>query len=361
MAGKLLVIAAGGTGGHMFPAQALAEEMLRRGWRVKLSTDWRGARYTAGFPDGIVVEIVASGTFVHGGLKAKCTVVPRIAGGTFKAWVAMGQDRPAVVAGFGGYPAIPALAAAGLRAVPRIIHEQNGRLGRVNRIFARRVHRVACGTWPADLPPGVDAVHTGNPVRGVVLARAGAAYIPPGDYPMSVLAFGGSQGAGIVAKTVPAAVALLPEHLRRHVRVACQARPADHDATAAAFDAAGIPAEVQPFFADIPDRIADAQLVICRSGASSVAELSIIGRPAILIPFAAAIRDEQTANAEGLSSAGAAIVIPESRLTPESLARQMERILSDPARARQMATAALGQGKPGAGLALADMAEAAGP
>ncbi|MEM7438153.1 MAG: UDP-N-acetylglucosamine--N-acetylmuramyl-(pentapeptide) pyrophosphoryl-undecaprenol N-acetylglucosamine transferase [Pseudomonadota bacterium] len=357
MGDKLLVIAAGGTGGHMFPAQSLAEEMLRREWRVKLSTDPRGARYTGGFPDEVQVEVVNSATFARGGIRAKVMAPLQIAGGTASAWAAMGRDRPAVVAGFGGYPAIPAMAAAGLRGVPRIIHEQNGVLGRVNQLFAKRVNRVACGTWPTELPDGVDGVHVGNPVRGVVLARAGAAYIPPGDYPMSILAFGGSQGASIVAQMVPAALALLPETLRKHIRVSCQARDADHDATVAAFEAAGIPADVQPFFADIPERMAEAQLVICRSGASSVADLSIIGRPSILIPLAAAIRDEQTANAQGLASAGAAIVMPEADLTPDTLAKHIETVLSDSNGALQMSTTALSQGKPDAARDLADMVE----
>lgn len=360
MSGKLLVIAAGGTGGHMFPAQSLAEEMLLRGWRVKLSTDPRGARYTSGFPGEVPVEVVNSGTFARGGAISKITVPLRIAGGTLSAWSAMGRDRPSVVAGFGGYPAVPAMAAAGLRGVPRILHEQNGVLGRVNQLFAKRVDKVACGTWPTELPQGVDGVHVGNPVRGVVLARAGAAYIPPGDYPMSILAFGGSQGASIVARMVPAAVALLPGDMRKHIRVACQAREADHNATVSAFEAAGITAEVQPFFDDIPDRMAEAQLVICRSGASSVADLAIIGRPSILIPLAAAIRDEQTANARGLAGAGAAIILPEADLTPESLARHIETVLADGEGAAQMAAAALSQGKPDAAKDLADMVEELG-
>lgn len=360
MTGKLLVIAAGGTGGHMFPAQSLAEEMLRRGWRVKLSTDPRGARYTGNFPDAVPVEVVNSGTFARGGALAKAGVPLRIAGGTIKAWSAMGRDRPSVVAGFGGYPAIPAMAAAGLRGIPRLIHEQNGVLGRVNQIFAKRVNKVACGTWPTELPDGVDGVFVGNPVRGAIMERAGAPYITPGDWPMSILAIGGSQGSRILSQTIPAAIALLPEDLRARLRVSQQARQEDHDAAVAAYEAAGVPAEVSPFFDDIPERMAECQLVISRSGASSVADISIIGRPSILIPLAIAIRDEQTANARGLSSAGAAIVIPESQLTPEALAQQIDTVLSDGEGALQMSQAALSQGKPEAAKDLADMVEELG-
>ncbi|MEN8934341.1 MAG: glycosyltransferase, partial [Planktotalea arctica] len=161
----LLVIAAGGTGGHMFPAQALAESMLRKGWRVKLSTDARGARYTGGFPHTVEIEQIASATFARGGLLAKLAVAPRIAGGVIRSIFKMLGDRPDVVVGFGGYPSIPALAAATILRRPRMLHEQNGVLGRVNQVFAKRVDAIACGTWPTTLPEGVTGIHTGNPVR----------------------------------------------------------------------------------------------------------------------------------------------------------------------------------------------------
>lgn len=355
MTEKLLIIAAGGTGGHMFPAQALAEEMLARGWRVKLSTDARGARYTGGFPEAVAVEVVSAGTFARGGLVAKLGVPFRILGGAFAAWMRMRKDPAAVVAGFGGYPALPAMLAAILSKTPRLIHEQNGVLGRVNQLLAKRVDVVACGTWPTELPEGVEGTFIGNPVRGAILERAGAGYIAPGDWPMSVLAMGGSQGSRILSQTIPQAMALLPQDMKDRVRVAQQARPEDHDDTVEAYAVAGVSAEVQPFFDDVPSRMSECQLVITRSGASTVADMSIIGRPSILIPLGIAIRDEQTANAKGLASAGAAIVIPESELTPELLAQHIQTVLGDGEGAEQMAAAALTQGKPDAARDLADL------
>lgn len=358
MTAPLLLIAAGGTGGHMFPAQALAEEMIRRGWRVRLSTDARGARFAGKFPAEVELHEVSSATFARGGLAQRVFVPFRVAAGVIGAAWGMLRDRPDAVIGFGGYPTIPALAAATVLRVPRMIHEQNGILGRVNRMFARHVRWIACGTWPTDIPEGVEAHHTGNPVRKAVRDRAGAPYIPPGDYPMSILVMGGSQGARILSDHVPAALALLPEHHRRNIRVSHQARPEDIERVDAAYAEAGIRAEVQPFFDDVAARLADAQLVISRSGASSVADISVIGRPSILVPFAAAAGDHQTANAHGLVEAEAAILIPESRLDAETLSRHVGTILDNPEAATRMAHAALAYGIPDATERLAAMVEA---
>lgn len=357
MTAPLLIIAAGGTGGHMFPAQALAEVMLTRGWRVRLSTDARGARYTGGFPAEVEISQVSSATFARGGVLAKAMVPLRIGAGALGAALRMMRDRPAVVVGFGGYPSIPALSAATLLRVPRMIHEQNGVLGRVNTIFAKRVDAMACGTWPTELPEGVEAVHVGNPVRAAVLDRAGAGYIPPGDYPMEILVMGGSQGARILSDVVPAALAALPLDMLKNIRVSHQARDEDGQRVADYYAENAIDADVQPFFEDVPRRMSEAQLVISRSGASSVADISVIGRPSILIPFAAATGDHQTANARGLVEAGAAIMVPESRLSPEALAEQIQSILEQPDAALQMSRAAHSVGKPEAAQALAQMVE----
>ncbi|MBD3663650.1 UDP-N-acetylglucosamine--N-acetylmuramyl-(pentapeptide) pyrophosphoryl-undecaprenol N-acetylglucosamine transferase [Sulfitobacter sp. TSTF-M16] len=357
MASPLLIIAAGGTGGHMFPAQALAEVMLARGWRVKLSTDARGARYTGNFPTDVEITQVRSATFARGGALAKATVPFKIGAGVIRAVMRMMREKPAVVVGFGGYPSIPALAAATLLRRPRMIHEQNGVLGRVNALFAPRVDAVACGTWPTKLPDGVEGVHVGNPVRSTVLDRAGASYIPPGDYPMEVLVMGGSQGARILSDVVPPAIAGLPMAMIKNIRVSHQAREEDGQRVADYYAQAGIDADVQPFFEDVPRRMSEAQLVISRAGASSVADISCIGRPSILIPFAAATGDHQTANARGLVEAGAAIMVPEDTATPENVTAQIESILGNPDGALQMTLAALSLGKPEAAEALAQMVQ----
>lgn len=348
MTQPLIVIAAGGTGGHMFPAQALAEAMLAQGWRVRLSTDPRGARYTQGFPPQVEIAVTDSATFARGGVLAKLMVPLRILGGAIAATLRMRQDRPTVVVGFGGYPSIPAMAAARLLRLPRVLHEQNGVLGRVNQLFAKHVHAVACGTWPTELPPGVAGIHCGNPVRGVIAARAGAPYVAPGDHPIEILVTGGSQGARVLSDVVPAAITGLAPDLLRFVRVSHQARPEDIDRVTSHYNSHGVRADVQAFFDDMPDRIANAQLVIARAGASTVADVSVIGRPAIFIPLATAIRDEQTANAAGLLAAGAAHVIQESGLTTDGLTAQIAQILSDPDQATAMAETARKTGIPDA-------------
>lgn len=314
-AAPLCLIAAGGTGGHMFPAQSLAETLLAQGWRVKLSTDERGARYAGAFPAEVAREVV----------------------------------------GFGGYPTIPAMSAALVLRIPRMIHEQNGIMGRVNMAFARRVDRVACGTWPTRLPPGVQGIHTGNPVRQAVLDRAGAPYVPPGEGGLNLLVIGGSQGARVLSDMVPEAIAGLPDEMRTRLSVSHQARAEDAERVIAAYASAGISAVVRPFFDDVPQRLADCQLVISRAGASSIADITVIGRPAILIPYAAATGDHQTANARALAESGAGVVLPESVLDAESLRRDMRDILSDSARATAMAAAALTLARPDAAQRLADL------
>ena len=354
MTAPLLVIAAGGTGGHMFPAQALAEEMLSRGWRVKLSTDPRGARYAGGFPDAVERVVLRSGTFSRGGVLWKAATPFLIVAGILGALISMLRDRPAAVAGFGGYPSLPAMAAAWVLRIPRLIHEQNGVLGRVNEVFVRRVTAIACGTWPTKLPPGTEAFHVGNPVRSAVRARAGAPYITPGDWPMDLLVFGGSQGASVM-NIVPQALAVLPEGLRSRLTVSHQARDADADEMRAAYAGLGVRAEIQPFFDDMPDRMARAQLVICRSGASTIADLTVIGLPAILIPLAISKRDDQTANAQGMVEAGGGFMIEEKRLSAEVLAGHIEAIVGEPEGANAAAAAALSIGKPEAAEMLADL------
>jgi len=350
----LLVIAAGGTGGHMFPAQALAETMLRAGWRVTLVTDDRGERYIGGFPHSVGVLKVASATFA-GGRSAKIKAPFRIVAGTLATYRSFRRDRPAAVIGFGGYPAVPALSAAVWLRLPRMIHEQNGVLGRANRMFASRMECVACGFWPTELPPGTRGIHTGNPVRRTVAERAGAPYIPPGDHPMEILVIGGSQGARALSELVPPAITSLPPSLLPFIRVSHQARDEDFARVSAFYAEHGVRADVQPFFGDIHKRIAEAQLVISRAGASTLADLTVIGRPSILIPYPHATADHQTANASALADAGGALLLQESRVDSSGLAERIAMILGNPATADEMARAALASGRPDAAGRVAEL------
>ena len=330
----------------MFPAQALAEAMLARGWRVALATDARGARYAGGFPAAVERRATPAATFAQGSLLTRATAPVAIAAGAAATVRAMRRDRPACVAGFGGYPALPAMIAARLLNIPCLIHEQNGVLGRANRLVAPRVDVVACGVWPTALPSGARGVRVGNPVRAAVHDRAGAAYRAPGEHPMGLLVIGGSQGAGLFARIVPEALKRLDAGLRARLRLAQQVRPEDMDRTRMIYDEMGVPAELRGFFDDVPDRLAEATLVISRAGASSIADISVVGRPAILIPYAAAAADHQAANAAGLVSAGGAFMIREEELTPEGLAGHIAAILSDPEGARAMAEASRREGRP---------------
>lgn len=356
MSQPLLAIAAGGTGGHMFPAQALAEEMLARGWRVELTTDARGLRYAAGFPQQVGRVELKSSSVLQGGIGARVAAPAALLNGTLAAMGRFRRDPPAVVAGFGGYPAFPALAAARLRRIPSLIHEQNGVLGRVNRLFAGRVARVACGTWPVTNPPaGARLVKLGNPVRRAVLEVRDRPYRAPGEGPVPVLVFGGSQGASAFSRLVPAAIAALPEALRARLRVTQQVRQGEEQGVGEAYARAGVEAELAPFFDDIPARMADAALVIARAGASTVAELSVLGRPSILVPYPHAMDDHQTANARALADAGAALVAPEAGLTPEHLSGLIGRVLGQPEEAAAMAARAREAGNPTAARDLADL------
>jgi UDP-N-acetylglucosamine--N-acetylmuramyl-(pentapeptide) pyrophosphoryl-undecaprenol N-acetylglucosamine transferase len=331
--------------------------MLAKGWRVKLSTDARGARYTSGFPEEVEIEQLSSATFARGGIIGKLTAPFKLLSGVMAARRKFRRDKPAVVVGFGGYPSFPAITAAWTMKLPRMIHEQNGVLGRVNELFASRVDAVACGTWPTKLPDGVEGIHTGNPVRAAVLERAGASYIVPGDYPMSLVVIGGSQGARILSQVVPSAIALLPDAIKRNIRVAHPARDEDAEMAEAVYRNSGIEAEVAPFFDDIPRRFSEAQRVISRSGASSVADLSVMGRPSVLVPYAAAASDHQTANARGLVDAGGAVIIPEGEFTVQTVSEQIAMILATPASALHMSQRAFSVAKPDATEALVHLVE----
>ena len=327
MSGRPIVLTAGGTGGHLFPAQALAERLVAAGARVVLATDRRADAFAGAVP-GVEIRRIRAGRIGGGAIRA-ARGVAEIALGVLQAHRMLRRLSPDAVVGFGGYTSIPTMLAAIRRGIPTAIHEQNAVLGRANRLLAGRVGRVATGfAATAGLPPADRgrAVHTGNPVRPAVLAVAGAEYRPPlPGAPIEVLVTGGSQGARIFADIVPTALAALPPPWREMLRVSQQARPEDCERVAAHLKEAGIAAEIGSFFTDIPQRLARAQLVICRSGASTIAELAAVGRPALLVPYPYATDDHQSANAGAFAAAGAAWVIPQ----PDFSAAMLTRMLGD--------------------------------
>jgi UDP-N-acetylglucosamine--N-acetylmuramyl-(pentapeptide) pyrophosphoryl-undecaprenol N-acetylglucosamine transferase len=358
LSSRLVVLAAGGTGGHLFPAQALAEALRARGWRIVLATDERVDALTKAFPAEEVLPL-QSATFNR---RRPWTAVGagwKILQGIQAARAAFNRLDPEVVAGFGGYPSLPALFAALTQARPCLIHEQNAVLGRANRLLAPRVSRVA-RSFPTlgNAPAGVleASVLTGNPVRPPIRALATRPYDPPGEE-IRVLVTGGSQGARLLSEKVPQAFARLAAPLRARLRIVQQARPESLEAAKGVYAQAGIAAEVAPFFTDIAERLAAAHLVIGRSGASTVSELAVAGKPAILIPLGVALDDDQGQNARVLADAGAAQVIREGAFSVEDLANRLEPLLADPATLAVMAAAARSVAAPDAAERLADLVE----
>ncbi len=351
------MVAAGGTGGHLFPAEALAHALTLRGWRIVLATDARGAQYAERFPAEERLALEAATLRLSdpaGALRG----LMRIEAGVRGARKAFKRLRPAVVVGFGGYPSLPALLAAKGLHLPRMIHEQNAVLGRVNRFLSRRVQRVACAFPTLEKTPrGVRPQVVGNPVRPDIGALYGGGYPPAADGALRLLVTGGSQGARLLSEVTPAAVALLAADLRARLRVEQQTRPDVIEAARAVYAGAGVQAEVAPFFGDMAERLGGAHLVIGRAGASTVCELAVAGRPSILVPLGIAADDHQRFNARLLADAGAAVVIAEGELTAQALAASLEALLADPARLGRMAAAAHGAARPDAAERLADLVE----
>jgi UDP-N-acetylglucosamine--N-acetylmuramyl-(pentapeptide) pyrophosphoryl-undecaprenol N-acetylglucosamine transferase len=325
------VLAAGGTGGHLFPAQALAEQLVGHGAAVYLATDRRADGFAAPVP-GIEIREVRAGRLGGGPLRSAYGVA-QMALGIVEARRLLRRLDPAAVVGFGGYPSVPTMLAASQLGLPTVIHEQNAVLGRANRLLARRARRIAtgfaetAGLRPFDRPR---AVHTGNPVRPAIRAVAGIEYRPPKPgAPIKLVILGGSQGARVFADIVPPALAALSPALRAALRVSQQARPEDCARVAAQLDAAGVAHEVRSFFNDVPERLARAGLVICRAGASTISELAAIGRPALLVPYPYATDDHQTANASAFADAGAGWLVPQSGLSPAVLSGLLAERLAD--------------------------------
>ncbi|MBO0902261.1 undecaprenyldiphospho-muramoylpentapeptide beta-N-acetylglucosaminyltransferase [Jiella sonneratiae] len=352
-----ILLAAGGTGGHLFPAEALAHELIARGFTVELVTDERAGRFAERFP---VKEIhrVRSATFASKNPVAVATSLLTLWRGFREAGALVRRLRPAVVVGFGGYPTVPPLMAAVRAGRPTIIHEQNAVMGRANRFLAPRVDKIAAGIAQEAAEPTIAAKTsvTGNPVRPAVLQAAAIPYRPagPGET-FELVVFGGSQGAAFFSDAIPQAIDRLPEDLRGRLKVTQQARAEDEARVRAFYAERGIAAEVSPFFTDMAARIGAAQLVVSRSGASTVSEIAVIGRPAILVPFPYALDHDQAANAAKIEARGGAIVAAQAELSPERLAGLIEDIAADPARAATMAAAARATGVPNAAALLADL------
>jgi len=353
----IILIAAGGTGGHLFPAQALAAALAVRGVTAELATDERALKYGANFP-ARAIHAIPSATPTGGGLAAKARAALVLARGVLKARALIKKIAPLAVVGFGGYPTVPPLIAASWLGLPTLLHEQNAVMGRANRFLSRRVGLIATG-FPT--LKGVDATisakvrYTGNPVRPAVIAAAATPFPNFADGRLRVLVTGGSQGARVMADIVPAALALLNEDERARLRLAQQARGEDKARVAAACARLRFPVEVAEFFPDLPQRIAGSHLIIARAGASTVSELAVIGRASILVPFPHALDQDQAANAEILAASGAAEIVPQSAFTPEGLADRLRKALADPAPLAAAAAAAKAVGAPDAAERLADL------
>ncbi len=360
MSSKSIVLAAGGTGGHLFPAFALSEELQRRGYVVDLMTDMRGDRYGSGFPAREVYKI-PSATFSSRspiGLMRTAFMLMR---GTIAAYRHLGRIKPKAIVGFGGYPTFPPLIAAKMRGVPSAVHEQNAVMGRANRMMAPLVKNIAASF---DKTKNVKDKFlkkvrvTGNPVRQIVLDSSSVLYdTPVPDGPFNLLVFGGSQGARFFSDTVPEAIALLPENLRGRLRIVQQCREEDLDRVNQIYQSLGVHAELAPFFKNLPEIMASCHLVIGRSGASSVTELAVLGRPSILVPLPHALDNDQLQNANRLMEAGGAWCIAQKDLTPQRMAAELEGMLNNPGKLVQAAQAARQVGKPQAVSLLADMVE----
>ncbi|URQ75567.1 MAG: undecaprenyldiphospho-muramoylpentapeptide beta-N-acetylglucosaminyltransferase [Candidatus Ochrobactrum gambitense] len=355
----VIVLAAGGTGGHLFPAEALAHELKSRGWDVHLATDARAQRFAGAFSEDHV-HVIRSATIAGRNPFALLKTFWSLWQGNLDSRKLFRRLKPQLVAGFGGYPTLPPLYAASNMHIPTLVHEQNAVMGRANKGLAGRVKAIAGGFLPETGGAFSEkTVTTGNPVRPPVLAAAATPYKPAkADERFRLLVFGGSQGAQFFSNAIPAAVALLPEKERARLLITQQARKEDEASVREAYKKLGIPADVAPFFNDMPARMADAHFVISRSGASTVSEITVIGRPAILVPFPHALDHDQAANAAALASAGGGEVVRQADLSPERLAQILQSAMNEPERLENQAKAAKSVGKPDAARLLADLAEA---
>ena len=355
-----VLLAAGGTGGHMFPAQALAEELRRRDHEVVLITDARGKRYTDNFPAQTIIEIPAANPSARGAA-SKLNAALKLSSGLMRSLQEIRGRKPIAAIGFGGYPSLPAMQGARLLKTPYGLHEQNSQLGRANRFLAKNAYVLAHG-FPLlnGVPPGLKTQRreVGNPVRDAVREHAGAPFTAPASgHEFRLLITGGSQGASVFSDVPVQAIAALPNHLRGALRVVHQVRENDLESVNTAYQQAGISAEIAPFFTDLPAKIAQSHLIIARSGASTVTEIATIGRPCVFVPLGIAMDDHQTMNARVLSEADAAIILPENKFTPSALHDCLQHLLTNPAQVARMAQNTSGRVKTAAASEMADLVE----
>ncbi|RCK20007.1 undecaprenyldiphospho-muramoylpentapeptide beta-N-acetylglucosaminyltransferase [Thalassospira lucentensis] len=358
LAGQVIAVTSGGTGGHMFPAVALSKALVRRGAKVLFFTDARAARYTDGV-DGVQTIILPAGGIAGKGLKGRLMGAARLGLGTLKARSMIKKAKPAVVIGFGGYASIPATMSAKWLGIPFAIHEQNAVLGRANRLVAGSAKRIATSFPTVTLIDPTDqnkVIWTGNPVRAEVAALANSTYdVPTEDGPIKLLITGGSQGARVLSEILPTALVNLPEGIRTRLVVTQQARDEDINAVRKTYDGSGIDVTLASFIDDIPERLRDCHLVIARSGASTVAELTAAGRPGLLVPLPHAIDDHQRFNAQQVEDAGGAWLMPQDRFSSETVTDRLAKLLRNPAALTRAAKAAKTAGRANAAERLADM------
>jgi UDP-N-acetylglucosamine--N-acetylmuramyl-(pentapeptide) pyrophosphoryl-undecaprenol N-acetylglucosamine transferase len=350
---NIIVLSAGGTGGHLFPAQALAGELAKRGRDIVVMTDARFANYATAFPRARI-EVVPSSPF-------NAMSAPfKIAAGIAIAFAKLLKLKPAAVVGFGGYPSVPVMLAASMARLPTAIIEQNAVVGRANRLVMNRVRVVAAAFPIARFAPADKSkiVLTGNPLRPEVEALWAAPYsVPETTGPLRLLVFGGSQGARVLSEVVPAALTRLPHDIKMRLSVVQQCRPEDIETARQIYSNAEIRAELQPFFSDLPRRMAESHLAITRAGAGTVAELMAIGRPAILVPLPGALDDNQTPNADILARGQAGWRLAQTDLSPDSLAQMLMKIFADPQGLARRAAAAHALATPNAAANLADVVD----
>lgn len=356
---KVFLLSAGGTGGHLFPAEALSVELSARGHSVHLATDNRASRYADTFPCDDM-HIIPSSTIGSKNPFKVAKALWTLFKGMRKSSHLIRTLRPDAVIGFGGYPTLPPLLSATQAEKPSILHEQNAVMGRANKLLANRVTAIAGGFLPSNSGQFSDkTITTGNPVRPAVIKAAEQAYkSSSGDEVFNLVVFGGSQGAQFFGKSIPAAISRLTAHSQTRLKLTLQAREEDVDQAKADCAQMNIDAEISPFFENMAARIADAQLVISRSGASTISELAAIGRPAILVPYPFALDHDQAANAKGMLEKGGAEVVTQSELSAEILADMIEKRMNNPLDAEKMAANARLAGNLGATSLLADLVEA---